>query len=124
MARLRSSHPASRTIALVLATAGLAAGLGACGGGNSAALGHEACVDVAASLRYYGDASHAASPARARADRARALEDLDNALQPAALAASSDGSWQALEATLSESSRVNEGLLTTALDAQCAQTLS
>ena len=35
-----------------------------------------------------------------------------------------DGSWQALEATLSESSRVPEKELVQALTAQCAQTLS
>lgn len=78
---------------------------------------------MAASLVLYARSQHAA-PALARSESARALGALRSALQPAALAASNDGQWQALEATLSESSRVPESYLVTALSAQCAQSLS
>ena len=102
----------------------LGVALGGCGGSDSSALGHRACVDVASSLRTFAAASNASSAEQAAVDRARALDELRRALQPAALAASDDGQWQALEATLSESSRVREALLVTALSAQCAETLS
>ena len=57
-------------------------------------------------------------------DRARALTLLREALQPAALAGSNDGDWQALMTTLSESNRVPESKLVPALSAQSAQSLS
>lgn len=107
-----------------MTTTALALALSSCGGSDSNALGHKACVEVSSSLRTFAAAKTAARPAAATADRSRALSELRNALQPAALAGSSDGQWQALEATLSESSRVPESDLVTALSAQCAQTLS
>jgi hypothetical protein len=109
---------------MLLTGALLSVMLAACGGSDSNALGHSACLDVASSLRYYADSKHASTPAAAAAYRSRALSQLRAALQPAALAAGSDGQWQALMATLSESSRVNESELVIALSAQCAQTLS
>jgi len=115
---------ATRLFAPLVSTALLAVALAGCGGGSSSALGHTACVDVSRSLRAYSAAGRARTAVAAAADRARALSQLRDALQPAALAAGSDGQWQALEATLSESSRVAESELVTALSAQCAQTLS
>ncbi|MCU1494067.1 MAG: hypothetical protein JWO62_1831 [Acidimicrobiaceae bacterium] len=115
----------ARRLGAVLATTGaLGLALSGCGGSGSDALGHKACVEVSRSLRTYAAAASAPSPARAAADRGVALSELRDALQPAALAGSSDGQWQALEATLSESSRVPESDLVIALTAQCAQTLS
>lgn len=124
MTRTRPRRPACRRTGLVAATALLAALLASCGGTSSGALGHEACLEVSTSLRYYAAAQRATSAGFAATDRARAVNALHHALQPAALAASSDGQWQALEATLSESSRVPESELVTALSAQCAQTLA
>lgn len=96
--------------------------LASCGGSDAGALGHRACVEVATSLRLF-TAAQRATPSVAARDRTSALSDLRDALQPAALAAGTDGQWQALEATLSESSRVPESDLVTALSAQCAATL-
>jgi hypothetical protein len=91
--------------------------------GQSNALGHEACVDASRSIKTFDASQHALSPVIATKDRASALGELRDALRPAALAGSSDGDWQALMATLSESSRVPENLLVPALNAQCAATL-
>jgi len=91
--------------------------------GQSNALGHEACVDVARSIKSYDAAQHEIHPAVAATDRSHAQVELRAALRPAALAGSSDGNWQALMATLSESSRVPENLLIPALNAQCAATI-
>jgi hypothetical protein len=97
--------------------------LSACGQ-SAGALGHEACIDVAKSLSLYADSFKTHNPAASSRDQAKALDLLRTALRPAALAGSSDGDWQALMTTLSESNRVPEGKLVTALSAQCAETLS
>ncbi len=49
-----------------------------------------------------------------------AYDQLQLGLQPAALAAGDNGQWQALMTTISESSRVPEGVLVSALRLQCA----
>ena len=103
---------------------GLGVTLSSCGGSQAAALGHTACVDVSASLREYAISTRAHSAESARHERARALEELRRALPPAALAGSAGGPWEALTATLSESSRVPEADLVEALTAQCAATLA
>ncbi len=98
--------------------------LASCGGSQAAALGHTACVDVAASIHEYSVSTRATTARVASRERALALEELRRALQPAALAGSAGGQWEALTATLSESSRVPEAELVTALSAQCAATLA
>ena len=91
------------------------------GCGQSAdSLGHEACGDVNRSLALYARSQTATDAASTSSERNRALNLLRTALRPAALAASSDGDWQALMATLSESNRVPETKLIPALKAQCA----
>ncbi len=101
------------------------AGAVAAGCGSSAsALGHRACLEVSASLHRYTSVGPAATGGLASERRAAALTPLRAALPLAALAASSDGQWQALEATLSESSRVPESDLVSALEAECSATLS
>ena len=52
--------------------------------------------------------------------RRQALIQLSDALPLAAIAAGEDTEWQALDATLSETSRVPERNLVHALSAQCA----
>jgi hypothetical protein len=96
----------------------------ACSGSNADALGHQACVHVASSLKLYAKAGRTGDGALASKDRAAALAELRQAVSPAALAGSEDGDWQALAATVSESARVPEADLITALSAQCAATLS
>ena len=107
-----------------MAAVTLSLALTSCGGSQAAALAHTACVEVAASIHEYASSTRATTPGVARRERALALEELRRALQPAALAGSAGGQWEALTATLSESSRVPESDLVTALSAQCAATLA
>jgi len=107
-----------RRLVGVALVGGGALGLSACSS-QSAGLARQACAQVDASLRLYGRAQHATGAAQVRLLQ-RANVDLREALPNAALAASSDTDFQALAATLSESSRVPESDLTGALRAQCA----
>ncbi len=119
-------RPGRRLRRLFGATALVASGAGiasACGA-SASTLGHQACVDVGHSLSIYAQSTKTSDAALAGKDRARALTLLREALQPAALAGSNDGDWQALMTTLSESNRVPESKLVPALSAQCAQSLS
>jgi hypothetical protein len=106
--------------ALVLSSAVL---ISACGA-SASSLGHEACVDVGHSLSLYAKSTRTSDAAIAAEDRQRALSLLRKALQPAAIAGSNDGNWQALMMTLSESNRVPESKLVSALSAQCAESLA
>ncbi len=65
-------------------------------------------------------AASAVGAAQASQLRAEALGQIRDAVPLAAEAAGEDTTWQALEATLSESSRVPLGYLLPALAAQCA----
>jgi hypothetical protein len=106
--------------ALLSLGAASAAGCGA----SAASLGHQACEEVGRSLSIYARSTKTDNTALAARDRQRALSLLRAALQPAAIAGSDDGDWQALMTTLSESNRVPESKLVAALSAQCAQTLA
>ncbi len=95
-------------------------GLAGCSSARSAgANGALACQHVAASLRLYRAATATADPQLAARDREAALGELRAALPLAAIAATSSGQWQALQTTLSESVRVPESQLISALSAQC-----
>ncbi|MGA8296650.1 MAG: hypothetical protein WB770_06380 [Acidimicrobiales bacterium] len=106
--------------ALVSSLATIASACGA----SASTLGHEACLDVRRSLSLYARSTKTTDQALAASERARAESLLRKALQPAAIAGSNDGDWQALMTTLSESNRVPESKLVSALSAQCAQSLS
>jgi hypothetical protein len=107
----------------VLVTAGLSVGLAACSSSpDAAAYGRQACQHVARSLALFQQ-SETAPASEAAGLRARALEQLRDALQPASLANATSGVWQPLMATLSESSRVPEADLVKALRQQCAADL-
>lgn len=93
-------------------------------GASASSLGHQACEDVGRSLSIYAQSTKTDNTARAEKERQRALSLLREALQPAAIAGSDDGDWQALMATLSESNRVPESKLVSALSAQSAQSLA
>jgi hypothetical protein len=93
--------------------------LTACASGDAKALASQACTQVEHGL--------AAETKAARVDHAQAvhlqavaLADVRAALPFAAEAAGDDTTWQALEATLSESNRVPLRYLWPALTAQCA----
>jgi hypothetical protein len=104
--------------------------LSACGGGQDSSQGRQACADVTKSISLYDESLSAPTPARSKALVAEATAELRLALPLAASADTNDGTWQPLEATLSESNRfgsgphmLNEGQLTTALSSQCAADL-
>lgn len=92
--------------------------------GSGRTLAQRACRQVAASLALWHRAGHDTSPAQAARDRSAALLELRRALPSAALASTRSGQWQALDATLSESSRVPEADLVPALTQECAVALA
>lgn len=103
-------------VALSLVFAGALTG---CSGSGAGGLAAQACAHIERGLA----AAHSAStttPAQAAKLRAEALAQIRAALPLAAVAAGEDTTWQALEATLSESSRVPLRYLLPALSAQCA----
>ncbi len=78
-----------------------------------------ACGYVKASIaEYEASISNGGGPIKPL--QASALEKLREALPYAAIAAGSDGNYQALQITLSESSRVPEARLIPALKSQCS----
>jgi hypothetical protein len=95
------------------------AALTGCSGQDSQALAQKACTHVESGLT----AAHKSASvdlAQAAALEATALQQIRAALPFAAEAAGEDTTWQALEATLSESNRVPLHYLLPALSAQCA----
>jgi hypothetical protein len=90
-----------------------------CAQGDAAALASQACAHVERGLAAERRAS-SARPAQAVELKAEALNQVREALPLAAVAAGDDTDWQALEITLSESSRVPLKYLVGALSAQCA----
>jgi ABC-type phosphate/phosphonate transport system substrate-binding protein len=111
--------PVSRGLVLALV---LGAALAACSGAANAN-GQLACQHVETSLHLYAQANAAArsgETALAAQERSNALEQLRIALPLASNAAGSDGDWQPLMATLSESNRVPESYLVNALTQQCS----
>lgn len=111
-------------IAAVVAGFPLAGLLASACGGGGAALAQQACSHVRRSLELYASAKHAPSRTLAHHERSAALTELRLALRPASLAGSAGGAYQALQATLEESSRVPESYLVSALSAQCASITS
>ena len=94
--------------------------LAACGGSSSGSLAHQACVHVQRSLSALAEASAAADSATRAADQRTAANQIRAAIAPAALAATNGGQWQALAATIAESSTLPESYLVVALTAECA----
>ena len=102
---------------LLLVCLGLTIILVSCGS-SASANGEKACVLVNKSLAILAQLK-AQSSSNAPGQQ-RALGLLRQALPYAAIAAGSDGNFQPLEATLSESNRVNIQDLRTALTSECA----
>lgn len=105
--------------ALVAVTIGCGALLAGCSSQDAAPLAQQACADVEKGIQAENQAS-AAGPARASLLSTEALTQIRAAVPFAAEAAGDDTTWQALEATLSESNRVPLHYLLPALSAQCA----
>ncbi len=90
-----------------------------CSSQDAAPLAHQACAQVERALAAERQVASASAPRAAHLEAA-ALDDVRAALPLAALAAGDDTSWQALDATLSESNRVPLRYLLHALSDQCA----
>lgn len=122
---LSSSVPrrgaAPRQLALVLALGTIAAGalLTGCQQGGGDADARAACRYVTSSVQLFDRSSHDTGAA-ASADQAAALSQLRLALPQAALASTMNSSWDALVTTLSETNRVPEANLVSALSQQCS----
>jgi len=112
----------TRATGVAAGVGGLALSLALSGCANSAALAlaRRACGDVNRSLALYQSAETSPGSAKAAVEREEALGELRTALPIAATAAGEAPQWQALMATLSESSRMPESDLAYALSAQCA----
>ena len=101
----------------IVAGSALTAG---CASQDGAALAKQACGYVEMSLSLYKESLTPAHHYEATHLQDQAYNQLQLGLQPAAIAAGDDPRWQALMTTISESSRVPEGVLVSALEQQCA----
>ena len=113
-----------RRLALAAVVTG-AVGWGLAGCANSAALGlvHQACHRVDASVALYQRALTQPDAAVAARDKERAEALLQDAVPLATQAAGEAPQWQALMATVGETSRLPESDLVPALQAQCSPSL-
>jgi ABC-type phosphate/phosphonate transport system substrate-binding protein len=121
----------TKVAAFVLAVILAGSLLAGCGGSGTSSLGKQACADVTKSVVLYQESVKATDPTTAKTLAAKATAELRLALPLAAEAASNNGTWQPLEANLSESNRItdasnslNVGTLAPALTAQCQQDLA
>jgi hypothetical protein len=92
----------------------------ACSTQDGDALARQACGYVSSSITLYDSSLSGKTPNEAIHLQDEAYDQLQLGLQPAALAAGDNGQWQALMTTISESSRVPERVLVSALQQQCA----
>jgi hypothetical protein len=104
----------------VLAVVGLGATLSACGNSGTT-LAQQACVHIDRSITDLHKSELPGYAAQADGLRQKAYLELRKALPIASMAAFHDGQWQSLMTTISESNRVPETTLITALTAQCNQ---
>lgn len=111
--------PAVRSTAAAVVALGCAAVLLTGCQQSSEAEAQAACRYVSSSIALFDRSQHAGAAA-ASADQADALRQLRLALPKAALASTQNGGWDALVTTLSETSRVPEANLVSALTQQCA----
>jgi translation initiation factor 2B subunit (eIF-2B alpha/beta/delta family) len=91
-----------------------------CGNQSGLTLARQACTYVNSSISLYDSSLTAKTQKQRTALANQAYSRLSLALQPAALATSDNSQWQALMTTISESSRVPESVLVSALQQQCA----
>jgi hypothetical protein len=115
----RSGGRRQRWALAIIVVAALSVGLAACSSGG-ADMARQACGHVDKSLALFKRAEQAPTQADANTLAVRAYVELRNALPLAAKAAASDGQFQALMTTLSETNRVGEQYLVISLRDQCA----
>ncbi len=109
----------ARAAAAVAIAATCGAALSGCAHQDAAGLASRACIYVHRSLAIERESDRARG-ARAASLRLKALTQLSLAEPLAAVAAGEHTTWQALDATLSETNRVPEHDLVYALRAQCS----
>lgn len=102
-------------LALALSCGAVVSG---CGTGDAQPLAKQACAHVELGLAAEHKAASVGAAQAARLE-GEALDQIRAALPLAAVAANDDTTWQALDATLSESNRVPLRYLIPALTAQC-----
>ena len=119
MARRLSRRIIRALFALGAIAAGSALASG-CATQDGAALAKQACGYVNSSISLYESSLTPAHHSEERNLQDQAYDQLQLALQPAAIGAGDDPKWQGLMTTISESSRVPEGVLVSALQQQCA----
>lgn len=96
--------------------------LSACGS-SAGANAKKSCKIVDSAIASYTSAKAASNSPLSQAQKIKELSLLRNALPYAAIAAGSNLEYQALQATLSETNRVPERLLVSALTRECRQIL-
>ncbi|MGO9558341.1 MAG: hypothetical protein ACLPQS_03005 [Acidimicrobiales bacterium] len=118
--RLRHTALLRTRAALVGPLAVAAAGVALTGCGSSAAtsLAHQACAYVTKAANLQREAN-LATGARAKALESQATRQLELAEPLAAEAAGDDGSWQALQANLAETSELSASMIVPAAKADC-----
>jgi hypothetical protein len=102
-----------------LVAVGLGASLSACGN-SGATLARQACTHINRSIALLQESGQQPHHLEAAQLKQQAYDQLRTALPIAAEAAYQDGQWQALMTTVSESNRVPEPTLVSALKAQCS----
>lgn len=102
----------------LLSVVGLGTALSACGN-DGEALARQACTHINRSITLLKESDTPADRSRSAQLTQEAYSQLRQALPIASQAAYADGQWQALMTTVSESNRVPESTLVTALQAQC-----
>lgn len=118
-AKISTVRHGFEAIVLVVSTALLLAACGSSAGANA----KNACNDVESAISLYKSSLSQSNSITASSELIKSLNLLRSALPKAAIAAGSNGVYQALQATLSETNRVPEKLLVTALSRQCATIL-
>lgn len=119
-ARPAQASSAKAVLAAVVLTGGV---LGGCSN-PSRGQAVQACRHVQRSLQLYAAAQDDPDPGAAAGQRASAVNQLRQALPLAALAATEDAQWNPLDYTLSESTRVPEANLVSALRQECSVAFS
>ncbi|NNN22768.1 MAG: hypothetical protein HKL80_12295 [Acidimicrobiales bacterium] len=108
-----------KRVAFLVCSLTLFISLSACSTSDALSLARQACTYVQSSINQYNAATKNKDPKAASVQYASALLDLRKAEPLASIAAGEDTQWQALQATLSESSRVPEKNLIYSLTQQC-----
>jgi hypothetical protein len=114
------THRGVKALLALGAFAGASVLASGCSNQNGQALAKQACVYVNSSISMYESSLKDKNATQAKQLESKAYDRLQLALQPAALATSDNGQYQALMATISESAEIPEGVLVSALSQQCS----